>query len=1617
MRKLISFLFILAFTGVAQAQTAPAYNWAFKLGKDSLEIASMIGKDNAGNIYIAGEFRDVNVDFDPGPGTALLSASTTNFDDVFVAKYNAAGAYQWAFKLGSTNDEWLNDLHVDSLGNVYIVGGLQSASVDLDPGAGVTNATNVAPCPFSAYVAKYNTSGIFQWGFGLGGVTDTSYFQCRAIKSNATGSEVYISGYSTDSLIDYNPGIGVTKIRSRPDGDTYFAKYNGTGTLQWIWAVGGEGGFEGAWELGINPSGNTIYVQGFIQSDSMVFGGGWTIYRNGALGTQDIYTAVYFPNGTFGGVLSVGGTDNEFTGGVSADSLGNIYATGSYFGTIPDMDPLGPTAVSLTSNGNRDGFYSMYRPTGILKSAFTIGGTSVDNIRFSGTEPSGATIVTGDFQGTSTFKPGGLSLTSNGFLDSYLMRYDSNQTLLNSLQLGASSNDYGFCGAVQGKTLYVTGLFNGIVDFDPSAGGTSNLFSSTVSLDIYVGRYNLCGAPITTTLNRTICSGSGFIFKGIARTTNGTYYDTLKVVSTGCDSIVTLNLTVTPLATPTISISASPAATAICPTTSVTFTAVGTNGGASSTFQWKKNSVNVGTNSSTLVINNINNNDTIYCIYTPSDSCVTQKVLTSNKIVYTVSTPNIHSTIITSNPNTTNICTGQSITFTATPTNGGTAPTFMWKKNAVTVGFNSTYTTSSIANNDTIYCIVTSNDSCAGPKTVVSNKLVFTVNTNVVPTATIAANPSNTICSGTNVTFSIASSTNLGTSPTYFWKRNGLVVGTNPTFNSSSLAQGDNITCTIKSNALCAVPDSVTTSSIIMTVTPSVTPSIAISGPTVICTGNNATFNASPVNGGTSPSYQWKVNGLVVGSGPSYSSTSLANGDSITCSLTSNANCTTTNTANSNKITVQVNSLSAPSVSIAASTATICSGSSVTYTPTPVNGGSVPTYQWKVNSVNVATGSTYSASLSPNDTVSCVMTSNSACATTPTATSNKLIVLPAVVPTVTNNSPTTSICVGENLTFTANITNGGTNPSFQWYKNGVMQIGQTASTYSSSTFANNDNIYVELTSNATCANPTKVNSSTKTISIVASVVPSVSVSAPSTTICDGANVTVTASPGNGGTSPTYQWKVNGINSGGVTSSNTFNISTLVNGDKVSCIMTSNSACASTPNALSNDLTFTVNAKLAPSVTIAPSPNVTSVCSGTPMTFIATPSNGGATPTYSWSIDGNAQPSTTSIMGKTLTNTGANPVQTTILVTLNTAPGACVTQTAVLSAPLLITINPNVVPSLVISTPTNTICSGANTSFTAVPSNCGTSPTYQWKVNGNNAGTGGTTFASTTFANNNVVSCVVTPGGGCFSAPTANSNSIVLTVNPTVVPTVSITANPGVTICQGSNVTFTANTSFGGSNPTYQWKLNNNNVGNNTSTYTPTALVNGDQVLVSFTSNATCASPATLNSNALTMTVNPKPAKPTINKLNATTLQCAALGDGYIWKKDGIVLASGNGTRNLTISGNADYQVAVIMNGCTSDISEPFKMGSAIKSFEEIGAKVYPNPVSDKIFVDLPAEILNEENTYRLFAINGESINIQNQISGTKEGVVIELNSIASGVYMLELENAKGKAIYRITVNK
>ena len=529
-------------------------------------------------------------------------------------------------------------------------------------------------------------------------------------------------------------------------------------------------------------------------------------------------------------------------------------------------------------------------------------------------------------------------------------------------------------------------------------------------------------------------------------------------------------------------------------------------------------------------------------------------------------------------PDNNPVCDGTNVTFTATPINEGANPQYQWYLNGTTVGTSSsTYSNNLLSNTDEIYCVLTSDANCATGNPATSNTVTITVNPNLPVSVTIAADAT-TICDGTNVTFT-ATPTNEGANPQYQWYLNGSVDGTNSnTYSNNLLSNTDEIYCVLTSDATCTTGSPATSNTVAMTVNSNLPVSVTIAADaTTICDGTNVTFTVTPTNGGSNPQYQWYLNGATVGTSIStYTNNLLSNTDEIYCVLTSDETCATGSPATSNTVAMTVNSNLPVSVTIAADATTICDGTNITFTATPVNGGT-PSYQWYLNGATVGTSSsTYTnATLSDADGIYCVLTSDETCATGSPATSN------TVAMTVNSNLPVsvtiaadaTTICDGTNVTFTVTPTNGGSNPQYQWYLNGAT-VGTSISTYTNNLLSNTDEIYCVLTSDETCATGSPATSNTVAMTVNSNLPVSVTIAADATTICDGTNVTFTVTPTNGGSNPQYQWYLNGATVG--TSISTYTNNLLSNADEIYCVLTSDETCATGSPATSNTLAMTVS---------------------------------------------------------------------------------------------------------------------------------------------------------------------------------------------------------------------------------------------------------------------------------------------------------------------------------------------------------------------------------------------------------------------------------------------------------
>ena len=373
-----------------------------------------------------------------------------------------------------------------------------------------------------------------------------------------------------------------------------------------------------------------------------------------------------------------------------------------------------------------------------------------------------------------------------------------------------------------------------------------------------------------------------------------------------------------------------------------------------------------------------------------------------------------------------------------------------------------------------------------------------------------------------------ATPNNGGTNPFFQWKVNNQNIGSDSSTFIYNPSNGDTITCELTSDVSCPDGNPAISSTIIMTVSPNLPASVSITvSMNPSCQNALVIFTAHAVNGGPSPIYQWKVGNTNVGTNDSTYTYVPNNGDVVKCLMTSSNPCNAGPPVVSNSIVMIVSPGLPVGVNINASANPVCLGIPVTYTATVTNGGTNPSYQWKVNGTTYGTNTSYSYTPSDGDVITCVVSSTSSCATGNPATSNSITMI------VSSNLPVSLIitasanpcCAGQTVTFTASPTNEGTNPFFQWEVNGI-DMGPHSPVFSYIP-TNNDNVWCILTSSYSCATGSPAYSDTIHMTVNPNLPVSVTITSSKNPSCAGDPVLFTATPVNGGTSPNYQWKVGG----------------------------------------------------------------------------------------------------------------------------------------------------------------------------------------------------------------------------------------------------------------------------------------------------------------------------------------------------------------------------------------------------------------------------------------------------------------------------------------------------------
>jgi hypothetical protein len=496
---------IISFSFAGQVWADTNFIWAKSFDVTSSGSSKSLYLDTSGNVYTTGYF-DGTADFDPGAGTSNLTSAGSA--DIFISKLDSSGNFVWVKQIGGSNNEIVKSIKLDSSDNIYTTGYFEG-TVDFDPGAGTSNLTSAGSADI--FISKLDSSGNFVWAKSMGGIGDDIGY---GIKLDSSGN-VYTAG-SFEGTVDFDPGAGTSNLTSAGGADIFISKLDSSGNFVWAKSMGGTGG-DIEQSIEVDSSGN-VYTTGYFQGTTDFDPGAGTSNLTSA-GGADIFISKLDSSGNFVWVKQIGGLDDEFGLSLYADSLGNIYTTGTFLGT-PDFDP-GVGTANLTSVGDEDIFISKLDSSGNFVWAKQMGGLGADRALEVFIDSSDNVYTTGYFEGTVDFDPGAgtSNLTSAGDTDIFISRLDSSGNFVwakgisgigggsgNSLYLDSSDN------------IYTTGYFEGTTDFDPGA-GTTNLTSTGNTP--FILKLSQTSAPTTSTTSASSITTTTAVLTGNITDTGG----------------------------------------------------------------------------------------------------------------------------------------------------------------------------------------------------------------------------------------------------------------------------------------------------------------------------------------------------------------------------------------------------------------------------------------------------------------------------------------------------------------------------------------------------------------------------------------------------------------------------------------------------------------------------------------------------------------------------------------------------------------------------------------------------------------------------------------------------------------------------------------------------------------------------------------------------------------------------------------------------------------------------------------------------------------------------------------------------------------------------------------
>ncbi len=395
----------------------PSFAWV-KTWSGGYSNADRVAVDAVGNIYVAGDFSGT-VDFDPDPVKVDSHTSSNGSIDASLSKFDASGNLLWVKTWGGgSGRDVAYGVGVDSAGNAYVVGPYRY-TVDFNPDPVLDDIhTSNYPGENNIYLSKFAPDGTFQWvrTWGPTPVPGKASFGGEAYTVVVEGNYLYVVGDFSGDQVDFNPWGSHDWHTNHPPSsgtiqwfDAFLSKFDLEGSFQWAKTWGGEGYDDGP-GVAVDGTGH-VYVAGMYASQTINFdpaggSGGLGHPAHDSGSIVDVFLSKFDASGNFQWVRTWGGQGTEDAMGlVAVDGLNNVYVAGRTASVNCDFNP-GGTPDILSTNGGLDAFLSKFDSNGNFQWARTWGGSGNDDARGLAVDLAGTVYVAGVFSDTIDFDPG-----------------------------------------------------------------------------------------------------------------------------------------------------------------------------------------------------------------------------------------------------------------------------------------------------------------------------------------------------------------------------------------------------------------------------------------------------------------------------------------------------------------------------------------------------------------------------------------------------------------------------------------------------------------------------------------------------------------------------------------------------------------------------------------------------------------------------------------------------------------------------------------------------------------------------------------------------------------------------------------------------------------------------------------------------------------------------------------------------------------------------------------------------------------------------------------------------------------------------------------------------------